>query len=77
MSEGLTKPNGAGRKGVRSLGPLALALSGILSMGCNAFAPSALGNLTASREEKRVLKQAAVESFPTPADVGLGKDDEK
>jgi hypothetical protein len=51
-----------------------LALSGMLSMGCNAFAPSALGSLTASREEKRVLEQAAVDSFPSPEDVGLDQD---
>jgi hypothetical protein len=45
-------------------------------MGCNVFAPSAVGTLTATREEKRVLKEAAVDSFPSPEDVGLGKGDE-
>jgi hypothetical protein len=39
--------------------------------GCQAFAPAAIGSLTASREEKRVLRQAEVDPFPSPADVGL------
>jgi hypothetical protein len=45
---------------------LAAAL-GILA-GCNAFAPSGFG---ASRSEKRIIKQAEVDPFPSPADVGL------
>ena len=60
----------------RHYSALAILLAGAVSIGCNAFAPSALGTLTASREEKRVLKQAAVDSFPSPEDVGLKKDGE-
>jgi hypothetical protein len=55
---------------------MALALT-LSSVGCNAFAPSALGRLSASRDEKRLIKQAAVDTFPSPADVGLGSDEEK
>jgi hypothetical protein len=77
MSESPTIPTSAARRPIRVPGALLLALSGMLSMGCNAFAPSALGSLAASREEKRVLEQAAVDSFPSPEDVGLGMSDEK
>jgi hypothetical protein len=76
MSKRPTIQTGAACRPITT-GALLLALPGVLSMGCNAFAPSALGNLTASREEKQVLKQAAVDSFPSPEDVGLGKDGEK
>jgi hypothetical protein len=44
-----------------------------LSPGCQVFAPSAIGALNASREEKRVLKAAESDPFPSPADVGLSK----
>jgi hypothetical protein len=45
--------------------------------GCQAFAPGALGGLGKSREEKRVLKAAETDPFPSPADVGLGEQAEK
>lgn len=53
---------------------LAVMLS--TSPGCQAFAPSALGTLAASREEKRVLKAAEADPFPSPDDVGLSSADE-
>ncbi len=77
MSECLTKRLRLGCSPLRVSAALLLALSGALSLGCNVFAPSALGGLTASREEKRVIKQAELDSFPSPADVGLGQDGDK
>ena len=75
MSECVTNRHQLVGKQLNASGALLCALLGGASLGCSAFAPSALGNLAASREEKRVLKQAAVESFPSPSDVGLAKDD--
>jgi hypothetical protein len=43
-----------------------------MSMGCQAVAPGSLAALTASGQEKKILKQAEVDPFPSPADVGLG-----
>jgi hypothetical protein len=75
MGESPMMQMGVRRGWIRATGALLVASSSMLSMGCNAFAPSALGSLTASREEKRVLEQAAVDSFPSPADVGLDQDE--
>ena len=50
---------------------LLVALTLVLSTGCQTFAPGALDGLTASRGEKRALKQAETDPFPSPADVGL------
>jgi hypothetical protein len=65
MQIGLPKP--------RSSAWTAIMAAPILvsSLGCQAFAPSAIGTLAASREEKRVLKAAEADPFPSPADVGI------
>jgi len=51
---------------------LLTALVVAISMGCQAVAPGSLAALTASGQEKKILKQAEVDPFPSPADVGLG-----
>jgi hypothetical protein len=47
-----------------------LGLVGVLG-GCQVFSPGALGTLTTSRDERRVLKEAETDPFPSPADVGI------
>lgn len=42
-----------------------------LVSGCQALVPSALPGGFALTEDARIAKQAKVDSFPTPADVGL------
>jgi hypothetical protein len=49
----------------------ALVVALACSMGCQAFAPSGASGLFADREEKRILKMAKADPFPSPADVGL------
>jgi hypothetical protein len=49
---------------------------GLASLGCQAVAPSSLAALTTSSQEKKILKQAAVDPFPSPADVGLSESTE-
>lgn len=48
-----------------------LTLVAAISAGCQAFAPGSLAALTTSGQEKKILKQAEVDPFPSPADVGL------
>ena len=60
--------------GARARRWIGLGIALFIAFCAFAFAPSALGSLTASREEKRVLEQAAVDSFPSPEDVGLDQD---
>jgi hypothetical protein len=43
----------------------------VISVGCQAVAPGSLAALTTSGQEKKILKQAEVDPFPSPADVGL------
>jgi hypothetical protein len=50
---------------------LLLTLAATLSAGCQAFAPGSLAALTPLGQEKKILKQAEVDPFPSPADVGL------
>ncbi len=51
---------------------LLVALVAVNSVGCQAVAPGSLAALTTSGQEKKILKQAEVDPFPSPADVGLG-----
>jgi hypothetical protein len=50
---------------------LLLAFVVATSAGCQAFAPGSFAALTTSGQEKKILKQAEVDPFPSPADVGL------
>ncbi len=51
---------------------LALALAGLATPGCNAFAPSGVGGRSASfRQEKEAKQLAANDPFPTPAEAGM------
>jgi hypothetical protein len=59
----------APRRGVRLAG---LGIAGLLlTGGCQAIVPSALGGKLALTEDARIAKQAKAESFPSPSDVGL------
>lgn len=51
----------------------AAALAILAATGCQGFAPTSLGN---SRSEKKIIKQAEVDPFPSPEDVGLGAQSE-
>lgn len=49
-----------------------LAMAGLLvTSGCQAIVPSALGGKLALSEDARIAKQAKADSFPSPSDVGL------
>jgi hypothetical protein len=50
---------------------LALVTSLAAFNGCQALVPSALPGGFAVTKDARIAKQAKVDSFPTPADVGL------
>ena len=50
---------------------LLLAFVVAISAGCQSFAPGSIAALTTSGQEKKILKQAEVDPFPSPADVGL------
>lgn len=54
-----------------------LTLAAFVSGGCQPFAPGNTMGLTSSRQEKKILKQAEVDPFPSPADVGLAEPEAK
>lgn len=54
-----------------------LTLVAFVSGGCQTFAPGNITGLTSSRQEKKILKQAEVDPFPSPADVGLSESEAK
>ena len=41
------------------------------SSGCQSLALGSMAGFSAAREEKKILKQAEHDPFPSPADVGL------
>lgn len=55
---------------------LALSATFILFSGCQSFAPTGLGSLTAKQREQKIVKQAANDPFPSPSDVGLASNKE-
>jgi hypothetical protein len=58
------------RPGVATRVVLALAVAAGAAAGCQSFVP---GDLTASKGEKKILKLAKADPFPSPADVGLAQ----
>ena len=62
---------GVVRSGVAVRVALALALASGAAAGCQSFAPGDLAGLTASKGEKKILKLAKADPFPSPAEVGL------
>jgi hypothetical protein len=48
----------------------AIVLSVMACAGCESFAP---GNLASGHKEKRIMKEAENDPFPSPADVGLSQ----
>lgn len=60
---------GAASAWLSLLGFVALAVA--TSVGCHSVLPGSLAGLTTPRQEKKILEQAEVDPFPSPADVGL------
>jgi hypothetical protein len=65
-------PDGAIRllRASRPPASMALMVATLLVSGCQALLPS---KLTSFGEDRRILKQAENDPFPSPADVGLEK----
>jgi len=53
---------------LQRVGRIAALVSLAASAGCQSFAPA---DLARARDDKRTLKQAESDPFPSPADVGL------
>jgi hypothetical protein len=49
----------------------ALAAMTFATVGCQSFAPRDMSKLASSGDDKRVVKLAKADPFPSPADVGL------
>ena len=57
------------RAGTRASTLATIAVFGLAaSLGCQSFLP---GKLTKFGEERRIIKQAEHDPFPSPADVGI------
>ncbi|RIK74585.1 MAG: hypothetical protein DCC67_16405 [Planctomycetota bacterium] len=66
----VARPPGGGAPRLGAAWALAAAVACGSIAGCKSLTSTGLG---ASRSEKKVIRQAAVDPFPTPADVGLAK----
>ncbi|HYO24629.1 MAG TPA: hypothetical protein VEQ85_06725 [Lacipirellulaceae bacterium] len=60
------------RAGPRVWAALFVGVAVACSTGCQALLPAALPGGFALNEEARIAKKARGDSFPSPADVGLG-----
>jgi hypothetical protein len=69
MPRKLSRP--ADGAGVRAASALLVITGATLCGGCQAMIPAAMPSVFAAREDARIAKLAARDSFPSPADVGL------